>query len=203
MSILYQKYNAALLRSPIVTKTLTTSALMAGGDLACQVLAWGAEEGKTGRQEAFWSQRFDARRLGNMAFFGLFLGPWLHCWYKGLERMLPTPAAAAGAVHWGHIAKRTAVDQAVNGPFICFGFFAGLGLLEGHSPAQIEASLRQHYLNTVLLNWGFWCPAMALNFRFLSPAYRVLGVNVSALAWNTALSYIRFESEPHPLVDQE
>jgi hypothetical protein len=124
-----------------------------------------------------------------MAFFGLFLGPWLHTWYKFLHRMLPAPEAVAGKVNWGHIAKLTLTDQAINGPAICGSFFIGLGLLEGQSPAQIQEALQKHFVSTVLLNWSFWGGAMALNFRFLSPTYRVLGVNVSAL------SYIRFESE--------
>ena len=195
MAALIQKYNAALARSPLVTKTLTTSFLMACGDITCQGLAWKVQQRKTGHSVKFWQEHFNARRTGNMALFGLFLGPWLHGWYKGLEKMIPAPAAVAGGrVPWGHIAKLTAVDQSVNGPFICFAFFAGLGVLEGNSTEQIKEALRQHYVNTVLLNWSFWIGAMALNFRFLPPTYRVLGVNVTALAWNTALSYIRYES---------
>lgn len=191
MQALLQKYNACLLRQPLLTKTLTTSGLMVAGDVTCQGISY-SQHGSTTLK--FWSEYFDARRTTNMAIVGLFLGPWLHVWYNQLHRLMPAPAPVVGkAVDWAHIAKLTVVDQAVNGPLICFGFFTGLGLLEGQSWDQISSTLHDNYAKTVLLNWCWWGGAMAANFRFLSPQYRVLGVNCSALAWNTALSFIRFE----------
>ena len=169
---------------------------MGFGDTLAQGLSWikqkeGDKATETGK---FWTEFWEPRRTANMTAVGLVMGPWLHIWYKTLPKLVPRPAnLAPGAISWSHIGKQTVVDQAVNGPLLCLYFFTAIGTLEGNSMSQIQDNLRQNYLSTVAKNWGFWGGAMALNFRFLSPTYRVLGVNLSGLAWNSILSWIQFE----------
>jgi protein Mpv17 len=40
-------------------------------------------------------------------------------------------------------------------------------------------------------DWSFWPAVQAINFRYVSPNFRVVYVAVATYAWNTFLSYMK------------
>ena len=90
-------YSSALERWPLMTKALTSAALVGAGDVACQV----AVEKK---------DAVDLGRFGRMALLGgVLIAPTLHVWYGQLSRIFPGTATV-------DVVKRVAVDQFLFAP---------------------------------------------------------------------------------------
>jgi protein Mpv17 len=198
---IYQKW---LAERPLLTKTWTSGLLFGTGDLICQGIMYkNQDDDAVVDDQQFWRDYWQARRTLNMTLVGVAIAPYLHGWYGLVERMFPalspsalaalSPAAAKRAV-WAPVIKKTLADQVVNAPIITGMFFTLIGALEGQSRDEIFDTMRHSYMKTLMLNWAFWPAAMTVNFRYLAPQYRVLGANVTGLAWNTILSAIRYEA---------
>ena len=61
--------------------------------------------------------------------------------------------------------------------------------LEGR-PQEIIPSLKEIYVEVMLTNYKLWIPMQLLNFGLIPVQYQVLMSNITALVWNTYLSYI-------------
>lgn len=186
-------YGALLESHPIPTKAATSSVIVGLGDIFCQLgiekrsfsapssAALGAEpkDGELAEQEQL---AFDYGRLGRMGFLGCTLiGPVLHYWYGFLYRTLPAQGNM-GAF------QRMAMDQICFAPPYIAVFVASLFVLEGR-PALIPTYMSNSYVDNLLTNYLIWVPAQLLNFRFIPAAYNVLFSNLTALVWNTYLSW--------------
>ena len=68
-------------------------------------------------------------------------------------------------------------------------FTAMLYCLEGR-PQEIIPSLKEIYVEVMLTNYKLWIPMQLLNFGLIPVQYQVLMSNITALVWNTYLSYI-------------
>jgi hypothetical protein len=182
-------YGALLESHPIPTKAATSSVIVGLGDIFCQLgiekrsfsapsaAALGAEP-KDGEDQL----AFDYGRLGRMGFLGCTLiGPVLHYWYGFLYRTLPAQGNL-GAF------QRMAMDQICFAPPYIAVFVASLFVLEGKSEL-LPAYMSNSYVDNLLTNYLIWVPAQLLNFRFIPAAYNVLFSNLTALVWNTYLSW--------------
>lgn len=73
---------------------------------------------------------------GRMLAIGLVMGPTHHYWYLWLDRYLkPTQV-------WSKILA----DQILAAPFFAFGFFYGMGLLEGRKVEECTAEFKSKFL---------------------------------------------------------
>ena len=54
----------------------------------------------------------------------------------------------------------------------------------------MPAKLKRDLFPAIKANWALWIPAQFINFRFVPPNLTVLSANVTALVWNTYMSYI-------------
>ena len=108
------RYGAALERWPLLTKALTSAALVGAGDVACQLVV---EK----------NDAVDLGRFGRMAFLGgVLIAPTLHVWYGSLSRIFPGTATA-------DVVKRVVCDQFVFAPAFIGVFFSSLAVLEGRA----------------------------------------------------------------------
>lgn len=154
---------------PIVTKMWTSGLLNAFGDFASQ----------------FYIETdtpFDAKRFAIFTFLGIGLvGPVLHFWYGTLAKIFAAPGMASAV-------KSLAFDQFLFAPVFCGLFLSCLLTLEG-KPQEIPAKLEQDLKPVVIMNWKIWIPAQLFNFAVVPPNLRVLCANITALVWNTYLSF--------------
>ena len=90
-------YANALTRWPLLTKGLTSAALVGAGDAACQLVVE--------KKDAV-----DLGRFGRMALLGgVLIAPTLHVWYGRLSRIFPGTATA-------DVVKRVVCDQFIFAP---------------------------------------------------------------------------------------
>lgn len=155
---------------PMTTKMWTSGVLNAFGDVTSQCFI---EK----------DSPFDYKRLAIFSFLGVALvGPVLHCWYGVLSRIFTTPGARSAFGSLG-------LDQFAFAPAFCGLFLSSLLTLEGNYK-EIPAKLKQDWASVVLMNWKIWIPAQLFNFWLVPPNLRVLCANITALVWNTYLSFV-------------
>lgn len=90
LTLPFQRYNAALERSPLVTKSVTSGIMYSAGDLIAQ---WGEHyNSQKPKPEAERTAfKIDWRRAGIFAIYGTFIaGPLYHAWFNNLDKL---PAA--------------------------------------------------------------------------------------------------------------
>lgn len=154
---------------PLITKMWTSGVLNGFGDVASQL---GIER----------ETPFDTKRFCIFTFLGIALvGPVLHQWYGILSRVFPAPGFASAI-------KSLALDQFLFAPMFCGLFLSSLLTLEG-KPREIPGKLKQDLVAVVVMNWKIWIPAQLFNFSVVPPNLRVLCANITALVWNTYLSF--------------
>jgi protein Mpv17 len=79
-----------------------------------------------------------------MLVIGLVMGPPHHYWYLWLDRYLkPTQV-------WSKILA----DQILAAPFFAFGFFYGMGFLEGHRVEESTAEFKSKFLTVYAVRNG-------------------------------------------------
>lgn len=155
---------------PIATKMWTSGVLNAFGDVSSQCFI----ETET---------PFDYKRLAIFSFLGVALvGPILHSWYGVLSRVFTAPGARSAFGSLG-------LDQFLFAPAFCGLFLTSLLTLEGNVK-EVPAKLKQDWAGVVLMNWKIWIPAQLFNFWVVPPNLRVLCANITALVWNTYLSFV-------------
>jgi protein Mpv17 len=136
---------------------------------------------------------------GRMLAIGLVMGPPHHYWYLWLDRYLKQTQV------WSKILA----DQILAAPFFAFGFFYGMGFLEGHRVEESTAEFKSKFLTVYAVrsvfffyslgnsfivfqfDWLFWPPSQYVNFHYVPATYRVLYVNGATVVWDVFLSYMK------------
>ncbi|XP_021745725.1 protein sym-1-like isoform X2 [Chenopodium quinoa] len=116
-------YMDLLLKSPVLTKAVTSALLNFVGDLICQLAI---DKVPTP----------DYKRTSMFTFLGLVLvGPTLHYWYLYLSKLVTLPGASGAFL-------RLILDQFIFAPIFIGTFLSTLITLEGR-PSQVAPKLKQ------------------------------------------------------------
>jgi len=176
--VYYQRMFLSTLRRtfqqrPLLANIVTFTGLLSAGDVTSQVI------------ENKGLKNFKFERLGNMATMGVvYYGPVLFYYYRYLDRKLPGKDRKT-------ILVKMFIDQVIYTiPSLCV-FYLLLGKLEHKTWEDSKAELRQKFLPTYVTATMFWPAVQVINFRFVSPVFRVSYVSVASYAWLTFLSYIK------------
>ncbi|XP_021853120.1 protein sym-1 [Spinacia oleracea] len=166
---LFAWYMDLLVKSPVLTKSVTSALLNLVGDLICQLAI-----------DKVASP--DYKRTFTFTFLGLVLvGPTLHYWYLYLSKLVTVPGASG-------VFLRLILDQFFFAPIFIGTFLSTLITLEGR-PSQVVPKLRQEWFSSVIANWKLWIPFQLLNFGFVPQQFQVLASNFVAVIWNVILSF--------------
>ncbi|KIY69563.1 hypothetical protein CYLTODRAFT_225662 [Cylindrobasidium torrendii FP15055 ss-10] len=176
MASLFRKYNALLVRRPLLTQCASAAVLFGSGDLIAQQVI----EKK--------GSKHDLARTARLAFYGgAIFGPPITKWFQFLGRIQSkSPLRGTFVKVW--------LDQAVMAPMAVGVFFSSIALLEG-KPNEIVPRLKDKYRQTVLMNWGVFIPTQMVNFWVVPPHLRFVFMGVVSLFWNTYLSYVNGAAE--------
>eukprot|EP00761_Pharyngomonas_kirbyi_P008674 gb/GECH01008686.1/.p1 GENE.gb/GECH01008686.1/~~gb/GECH01008686.1/.p1 ORF type:complete len:241 (+),score=49.47 gb/GECH01008686.1/:1-723(+) len=119
---LWRKYEVALDRRPLITKSILSGFLFFSGD----VIAQGVERrflDKPPKSPTWMGIEWD--RAAQLTVFGVLLnGPALHWWYRFLDRRF---GAGTG---WKNVFKKVAADQFGFAPVFYVGFLGTMPLLQ-------------------------------------------------------------------------
>eukprot|EP01091_Cochliopodium_minus_P016726 TRINITY_DN634_c0_g1_i1.p1 TRINITY_DN634_c0_g1~~TRINITY_DN634_c0_g1_i1.p1 ORF type:complete len:205 (+),score=63.50 TRINITY_DN634_c0_g1_i1:66-680(+) len=171
MSGIWKKYLQLLDTSPLITKSITSGVLVAGGDAVAQLFI---EKAPT----------YDFGRTLRFGTFGtLFVGPVMHKWYAVLQKLFPADNMSSAV-------KKLMMDQVIFAPFIVASFFTGITLLEGQGFGEVKKKFQNSYLEAMKMNYFIWPAAQSITFTVIPYNLRVPWVSCVSLVWNTVLSLI-------------
>lgn len=160
---------------PVLRAGLVSGASMTAGDAICQCIR---------AKAAGKDVRLNWRQSARFGLVGLTLhGPFFYSGFRWLDSRFGTAATLQKAL------IKTAAGQATLFPLYTSLFFTYMGLLEGLTPAQCVAKVRQAFPPTFVTGSVFWPTANIFNFMLVPPHLRVPYVNVAGLFWNAWLSY--------------
>jgi protein Mpv17 len=166
---------------PVITKAVTSSLLLAGGDLACQV----SEQTNAGTEVSIQPFMVDYNRMLRMGSWGLlFNGPTGHLWYNVIERLVPKATSARS------VAVKVFLDQALYTPPLTLAFFSYQCYFSGERDSVagvLEESLPKMW-PTLKVNWVYWSVVHIATFTIIPLEYRVLFVAVKNFFWSAFLS---------------
>jgi protein Mpv17 len=91
------------------------------------------------------------------------------------------------------VLSKVALDQLINSPVGTACYFAWSQSLQGR-PDQIATVCGEKLFDTTRTGWCMWPAAQAANFIFVPLQYRIVFINVVAIAWTCILSKIGNES---------
>jgi len=128
---------------------------------------------------------YDFGSLLRYAFIGSgILSPMLYGWYKILDKRMPGTSIATSI-------KKSVIDVVGCGIPYYSAFYCGLSLLEGGSREQIYEDWKFKVLPTYLIGTVLWIPAQVINFKIISPQYRVAYVASLVLVEVNVLCVVR------------
>ena len=177
MQRLIRTYNARLLSHPYSTKAAGTGLTYVCSDLTAQAIERRQHPGSSAGGSGPSAER--ALKFG--AVGGFWVGPLLTYWFQLMDRLVPGRSPRA-------IAVKMLVDQTVQGPFMIGTMFAWCAVLNGASPAAIEAKLRTELYDTWVNSVYVWAPVQIVQQAVVPLQYRVAVSNVVSYFWDTYLS---------------
>jgi len=163
-------YESALASAPLATKCVTSAVGFAVADVVAQTLSGGFSDPK--------------RFLGNSVFGLILYGPASSAWYGVLDQYV-YPEIADSPIA---VTAKTALDQLIWAPILITGLFAWDLQCKGENMSEeLPGKLNRDLLNTLKVNWTFWPVFHLINFRFVSPADRILYINCVQVLYNVFL----------------
>ena|SRR3990167_2413902 len=192
----WAKYQQLVARRPLLTQAVTLSVLYSIGDICAQGIEKNFLKKETNEESkdqvekdniattSTENNNFNVNRVLRFGSFGLLIdAPILFWWYRLLDTKIPSTTSSA-------VIKKLALDQMLCAPFVYFLFFPFLGILKQHSYEQISEKIRKDFLKTYLFDCALWIPANLINFRYISPQYRVAYTGVITFFWTVYLAFI-------------
>lgn len=158
---------------------LASSVVIFGvGDVATQLLLEGTAP-----------SALDAERTGRLIAFGVVATAYVSTWWGILE-----PRAAALFCPQAQKLKNTLFkvlcDQSFGAGSFNFIFFGQSALMEGKSPSQALARIKEQWWPQMQRHWCLWPAFHSLNFYFNPLHLRVFFQNVMLVGWSALLSSI-------------
>ncbi|CAG9989272.1 unnamed protein product [Clonostachys byssicola] len=180
-SRLFQAYNSALTRRPLLTQSVTAASLYAVGDVIAQGVSASAQIEKS---------KWDWERTLRMTAIGGFaLGPTMAVWYRLLQRRIQL------STHTRSVLARVLADQAIFAPGSIVGLYYLTELLQpstGTIQKRLSAaqqSVENSFTQVLLKNYTLWPAVSYLNFFYVPLQYRLLVSNTVAIFWSAYLSF--------------
>uniref|UniRef100_A0A7E4V232 Mitochondrial inner membrane protein Mpv17 n=1 Tax=Panagrellus redivivus TaxID=6233 RepID=A0A7E4V232_PANRE len=171
MASIFRAYQRLLNTRPLATQMISSGVLGASGDAICQYII-----------ERRTHQSYDKWRT--VRFFVLpcfFIAPVLSKWLVLLERVKGHPKIVP--------LKKLLIDQICYAPFFSASIIFNLRVLEGHSLTESKDMLVRDFWNIYQHSIKYWPCVQLVNFYLMPLNFRVIFVQIAALAWNTFLSF--------------
>ncbi|CAG9461961.1 unnamed protein product [Pedinophyceae sp. YPF-701] len=173
---------SGLFGRPVVRAAVASGALMATGDVFCQMGGWSASD----PEDASEARPHDWARTARFGLVGLTLhGPFFYHgfrWIDGLSFLnRSSPIASA-------VAKSLAVQVALF-PTYTTAFSGYMGTLEGFQGRELLSKVSAFLAPTLFTGCAFWPVVNTFNFALVAPPARCYYVALMGLIWNTYLSY--------------
>ena len=185
-------YRSLLVQQPVMTKALTSGAIMGLSDGITQGLE---------RQMGFdnLNKKHNWLRTWHTVVTGIcWSGPSAHYWYASLEeicKVFPVYTPIAG------LFQRIILDALIFSPITIAGFFVCNTFIQ-RGPRNARATIEEirqkmstKWAKAVVGAWMFWPTVNLFNFSLVPLSYRVLYANVMSLFWSGYLSFVNYQKK--------
>ena len=123
------------------------------------------------------------KRSLQMALAHMSIGPFLHYWYRFLDKKWPGNSAKI-------VAKKCFYDYCFAIPYYCM-FFGSLSLIrQNRTFNQYTKELSEKVPFLLVVDAFLWPTFQSFNFYFLPPSLRVIGTKVAELFFDFLVSYV-------------
>ena len=163
---------------PLPVKLASSVVIFGIGDAATQLVLEGTKP-----------YEIDVDRTGRLIAFGLVATAYVSSWWGILE-----PRAAAlfcpQAQKLQNTLFKVLADQTFGAGSFNFIFFGQSALMEGKSPSQALARIKDQWWPQMQRHWCLWPAFHSFNFYFNPLHLRVFFQNVMLVGWSALLSSI-------------
>ena len=136
------------------------------------------------------SKILDHSGVKNVALFGASVAaPLFHFWYRFLDARFVGTAPAT-------LIKKVALDQLFASTSVSALFLVAIPAFQGDASSVNDllgpdSLLQRKFLSIYLTGCAFWPLAQIVNFRFVSPRYRVAYLGCAAFLWTNIMCFSR------------
>jgi protein Mpv17 len=171
------KYNLALERRPIITKSLTAIIIFGIGDYLCQEME---------NRILKIGDKINYTRIIKQASFGIIVAPYLH-----LQFCIIIPKFFPERGKYSFI-KSLVYAITISDSLFNYSFFAYMSMANGKTFTQAlqSAEVLDKFIPVQIANMQVWPFLTGFNFYFVPMMYRVLFDNFFCIFWNIYLSYV-------------
>ena len=113
----------------------------------------------------------------------------LYAWYYKFIPYFFSRFSATSIVNRYNAMAITVLDQTIFAPYLTVAYLFTINYLEFFSVSDAIENVKKHFLVILIGNYSFWPFVNYLNFRFVPFDYRILGINLCSITWNTFLAY--------------
>mmetsp|Transcript_5773 Transcript_5773/g.10819 ORF Transcript_5773/g.10819 Transcript_5773/m.10819 type:complete len:215 (+) Transcript_5773:192-836(+) len=188
-------YSRALSTQPVLTKTTTGVVIYSCGDVVMQKMERDSlkEDANVTEGKEAASSWDSYRTLRMCTYGGLWLGPFLHVWYRGLEQLFVGRAGPLVMV------GKLLLDQSMAAPANMVAFYVIQGKMQNHSWLEVSNVLQERLWPTMCSLWTLWVPVQFINLTFVPLDKRVLVVNIVGVAWSMIMSKFGSQVKAAPI----
>lgn len=163
-------YTKNLVKHPLITNGLTSSASMALGNLLAQKI-----EGK---------KPIDQGQISRFALSGLIcIGPGCRLGYVIIEKFIGPTSSPTKLI------KKVLIDQCCGAVLLLSSNIILLNYLESGSIEKAKDECKKSFCDIYKLNIMIWPWFQIFNFSVVPLKFRVVTGSLMALVWNTLLAY--------------
>ncbi len=184
---LIERYTLFLARTPYFARALQTGITFGVADIISQHLESHCSHIPSQQSPLCTATQkkreweWDSPRTVRMTIWGCcFWAPFVTRWLGFLDKRIPGKTTL-------DVVKKTALDQTISGPLCNAALMVYSVLTTGGGWVEVEKKLSRDYWGVVKVMWSFWVPVHLVNFRLVTPFWRVPFVNVAVLCWSTFL----------------
>eukprot|EP00980_Cylindrotheca_fusiformis_P009918 scaffold2195_cov132-Cylindrotheca_fusiformis.AAC.2 len=187
--LLLDKYNAALMKRPLIVKASAASIIFFLSDSATQ-------------QITDPELSLDLARAGSGAAFGVVATAWLHYWWGFLEVFVGKRLPVA-QYRMSNTLTKVFIDQAIGAPMYIYTYFVITNFLQDFNalPTKSMAKASELFTKTcdkasgmlpptMLRHWTLWPAVHTFNFYYMPLHHRVLVQNLVLVGWSGYLSHL-------------
>jgi len=157
---------------PIVTNSATSGLISVIAEL---LRHWLTAEGNVPPAAANVMRQF---AIGSMV-----VSPLATNWHALVERLFRKWQAGSLLT----VLAKTAAEQMFFAPLINVAFITSQGLLEGRSVEEVRSEVQDKFVQVMRGNFAFWVPTGLIQYRFVSPRFRVIFAKLMSVAWTIYL----------------
>ena len=130
----------------------------------------------------------DVSGVKNVSLFGASVAaPIFHYWYRFLDARF---VGASPSI----ILQKVLLDQLIASSSVTALFLLSIPAFQGETSEDLvgpDSLLRQKFFSIYLTGCAFWPLMQSINFRFVSPKYRVAYLGFAAFLWTNILCFYR------------